>query len=1248
MKKTTLRLLVAAILMLATLGLLASCGAKTVTVTLMDGDTTVKTLTVDKGAAIEIDEDAIEKAGYELVDVYTDAAMTTPLEEGAVADADTTLYLKYKPNTYYIRVDNKNGTTPTNVSVTYGAAYTLTAPEREGYRFAGYEYNAEPFNLTGSFNYTNSIGITATWTEKLYLTVYNVTQKIGDPIEIAEDGSFTLPAVSNTEDAIFAGYLLDGVAFGTRQADGTYTGTYTGTSSAVVMQSWTPVPTYTMTVNMDGATAVAPLTGLKAGATYTLPAAPVREGYVFTGYTVDGEPIEASGAYTFGKDVTAVATWRKLVYITVFDGATQVGQPIEVAEDGSFTLPSVADTADNTFEGYLLNGQPFGTLQTNGTYTGTYTGTANINVFIKWEGVEHFFINIETEGAAIPPVEIGADGSYALPAAPTRAGYYFLGYTKDGEAFAATGTVALESITVTANWRRVATISVYSNGALVGTVTVAADGTYTIPTDGLTAPVFHVFGGFLYNNADFPATGTDTSGADKTVFVKWDKLPTVDVSLNAAGGAYADGEGNATTFLKSETALLPIPGRDGYTFDGYVYGAGTKLAGEIVDGKLAVDLSGITQDALVLTATWKLAETAGEVFGDPTDPTTTKNYFREPNGNDMTYVFLLGETYSFGTSTLAFPINDGVVEATAGGNGFTAKKIGSFSMTITSANGSTRTVLAKVTYRVDSTDPGTSTAGRDAGAFKNGLVTELKAGITNLRLDVNVSTGSGMLALDKIPYDILVKDQDGNVVTVYTINEDGSIDFDAGVLATAEKLTITITPKYALKRYVDLCSETVTVIPNGGVNVYTSTELYNAFADTSVTTINLMRTIYAEADPRQTYQGNGVNILNEWENGVYVRVPTAANDTVTINGNCYTVDASRIALLDPLKGGLATRHVGDPYSANNTYRLINVQAGIFTYYAADLNHDASADTPTLTVNDLFLHGNFNGNGNATSGEMNASELPLLVGSQSLLGIEVRHANLNLTNSRIDYTYTALYSNGFIGTNGDQPADPAKLRSTMTLDGVTLDHSFVNTFYSWGQTGVNAKNTYIGQSSGAAFHFDDSPILVTNPNGSYLNLADDVTIENYVTGTEAWFTAFNLNLAAPVLKKGVNEAIAPATITCNADGDPVGAVINSDGTESGTTYFNFIMVCRDDGFDDLAGNVTNEQGCVVSGGEPIPFVPVYKGTVPTPDKLLTDMYMGLAANDTSKIAGMNTMYVPGYDTPAGFVSLFVEAFIPGSN
>ena len=86
----------------------------------------------------------------------------------------------------------------------------------------------------------------------------------------------------------------------------------------------------------------------------------------------------------------------------------------------------------------------------------------------------------------------------------------------------------------------------------------------------------------------------------------------------------------------------------------------------------------------------------------------------------------------------------------------------------------------------------------------------------------------------------------------------------------------------------------------------------------------------------------------------------------------------------------------------------------------------------------------------------------------------------------------------------------------------------------------------------------------------------------------------------------------------------------------------------EGFDDLAGNVTNEQGCVVSGGAPIPFVPVYKGTVPTPDKLLTDMYMGLAANDTSKIAGMNTMYVPGYDTPAGFVSLFVEAFIPGSN
>ena len=500
-----------------------------------------------------------------------------------------------------------------------------------------------------------------------------------------------------------------------------------------------------------------------------------------------------------------------------------------------------------------------------------------------------------------------------------------------------------------------------------------------------------------------------------------------------------------------------------------------------------------------------------------------------------------------------------------------------------------------------------------------------------------------MLALDKLPYTIYVTDQNGNEVTNYTIDEDGTINFNNDLLSGATpitKLTITVTPKYALKKNITNCTETITVIPNDGVNVYTSAELYDAFADTTVHTINLMRTIVAELHPDQSYNGEGQYIDNEWENGIYVRVPTAANDTLTLNGNCYTVDASRLPLLDPEKGGLPT-HNSEEYSGDSTYRLICAHTGIFNYYAADLAQDDSLATPTMTVNDLFLHGNFNGNGSALSGSITEGVKPLLVGGQTLHGFEARQTHLNLNNTRIDYTNSAIITNGFTYTGGNQPGNPTKLFSSVVMDGVTIDHSFANAFYAWGQVGVDVKDSYLGQCSGAIFQFDDTPIVYTSPYTSYLNLADDVTLENFVSGSEAWFVAYGLGTAAADLKMMANGMLYPASITKE--------VIAADGTK--TEYFNFIMCTRDStGFDDLSNTVQNEQASVIPGiNSAIPFVPVFKGTVGT----LNDMYMGLSAGDNSPIAGMNAVYIPyttiaagGMTLSAGKVSLFVQAFIPG--
>ena len=68
MKKALLRTLLVTLLLLSVIGALSACGASEFTVTVKDGDTTLKTLTFEKEAAITIDPDdtAFQKAGYEV------------------------------------------------------------------------------------------------------------------------------------------------------------------------------------------------------------------------------------------------------------------------------------------------------------------------------------------------------------------------------------------------------------------------------------------------------------------------------------------------------------------------------------------------------------------------------------------------------------------------------------------------------------------------------------------------------------------------------------------------------------------------------------------------------------------------------------------------------------------------------------------------------------------------------------------------------------------------------------------------------------------------------------------------------------------------------------------------------------------------------------------------------------------------------------------------------------------------------
>ena len=571
-------------------------------------------------------------------------------------------------------------------------------------------------------------------------------------------------------------------------------------------------------------------------------------------------------------------------------------------------------------------------------------------------------------------------------------------------------------------------------------------------------------------------------------------------------------------------------------------------------------------------------------------------YFKEldATSGEIVYVFLTGinNQYMFGNNVLSLANNNGYVTLNAAANGFVANKPGAFDMTITALDGSSRTVKCRVETRVSSLDSNRKDDDAYAQNFQNGIQTVIAAGVKNISPDVVMSgilnNISGALSLWDVPMTITVEYLDGDTYVDAGANDwyyvGGVINFADDYVG--KQVRITFAPEYALSTDSGLKVELVYML-NDGVNVYDSNELYDAFADLSVKTVNILREIKAVMNRDQLLNGDPNAPLNQgFRNGVYVRSPLG-DESFTINGNCYMIDASDIPLLDPNNGGLHQ----DKYCAETPYYYLNVHSGIFTYNAITASNTANSTNVTyLNVNDLYIHGNFDGSyGNLETNfkdPVSGATGWLLKGSCTYNGIDVRNGHLTITNSRIDHTNVALHMDGHDG--GSYLSTPTRLHTSAVLDGVQLDVTFAQSLYAWGQVGVEVDSSYIGQSSGASFHFADTPVHKDYAeNTGYLRVSTDTVINNFVTANSAWFNAFQKTPLAAYLLAEVNGGLAPMGL----------AITKNDA--SGNEFFNFVLMYESAGsrFTDVGGDmgptITDEESSNGQGTH-VPSIRTYYG------------------------------------------------------
>jgi uncharacterized repeat protein (TIGR02543 family) len=110
--------------------------------------------------------------------------------------------------------------------------------------------------------------------------------------------------------------------------------------------------TYTVTFNADGGSAVSPITGVAAGATITLPAAPTKAGFDFGGWFTEanGGGTEFTAATAVNASITVYAKWTAEVNLPETPEPSFIEKIY--AENGAFALYKFTLPAGATFGDY--------------------------------------------------------------------------------------------------------------------------------------------------------------------------------------------------------------------------------------------------------------------------------------------------------------------------------------------------------------------------------------------------------------------------------------------------------------------------------------------------------------------------------------------------------------------------------------------------------------------------------------------------------------------------------------------------------------------------------------------------------------------------------------------------------------------------------------------------------------------------------------------------------------------------------
>ena len=227
--------------------------------------------------------------------------------------------------------------------------------------------------------------------------------------------------------------------------------------------------------------------------------------------------------------------------------------------------------------------------------------------------------------------------------------------------------------------------------------------------------------------------------------------------------------------------------------------------------------------------------------------------------------------------------------------------------------------------------------------------------------------------------------------------------------------------------------------------------------------------------------------------------------TLNLESGCVLDGATSVATIDNYHFVLSNRD----FYINLTSNIVRSS---MTKEALDISI-----ANKVTFNNLTIIGNTKTpTGDATNDEQIAVAI---ANSGGYTGIRAQYSDIVTNNVNVYFTLIGLYATSI----------PTDIYATDTQ----VSESWANNLYVWSGGLTKLVNSKFGNAGGGSIWIDDHSTAIGIFNPSF-EMDDLTTVENWVSGTEAWFVVHNMSLLATGVKAsldaGIQESLGKTIIT----------------------------------------------------------------------------------------------------------------------